>query len=353
MADSSLQAIQTKVRRLTRSLSEAQLSTALLNEYINTFVLYDFPEQLRLFNLKTTFEFFTQPFTDVYQTSDDPTSVFYQFKQKYITVNPPVYIAGFNCSFSDSRNLFFAGYPMINTIASTGLTGNGVSVTFPGVINTQQVGVAPSVHQNLCLIKNQVLFSSIDINGNGLSKIDYPINNIIGNLYVPGTAPSSTTVQDPQNYINYITGVFVVTFPVAPAATQSIYSETVLTQPSMPKSVLFFDGKFTLRPVPDKPYRVNIEAFIRPTELLSSGQSPELQEWWQYIAYGAAKKIFEDRMDMESVQMIMPEFKEQEALILRRTIVQQTNDSVKTIYSQGTSPFGAYGQGPWYFGGNY
>ena len=74
--------------------------------------------------------------------------------------------------------------------------------------------------------------------------------------------------------------------------------------------------------------------YRRPTELLLVGQSPELEQWWQYIAYGASKKVFEDRMDMQSVQMIMPEFNKQERLVLRRTIVQQTNERVATIYTE-------------------
>lgn len=68
MANSTLAAIQTKVRRLTRTPSTAQLSVADLNEYINTFILYDFPEHLRLFDLRTTFTFTTQPFQDTYPT---------------------------------------------------------------------------------------------------------------------------------------------------------------------------------------------------------------------------------------------------------------------------------------------
>ena len=105
-------------------------------------------------------------------------------------------------------------------------------------------------------------------------------------------------------------------------------------QPTLPQTLFFYDGKFFLRPVPDQPYRVQMEVYKRPTELLQSGQNPELNEWWQYIAYGAAKKIFEDRMDLESVQMILPEYKKQEALILRRTIVQQTSQRTSTIYEQ-------------------
>ncbi len=93
-----------------------------------------------------------------------------------------------------------------------------------------------------------------------------------------------------------------------------------------------------------------MEVYKRPTELLESNQNPELNEWWQYIAYGTAKKIFEDRMDLESVQMILPEYKKQEALILRRTIVQQTSQRTSTIYEQESNTSSAYGSG-WFGGG--
>ena len=38
-------------------------------------------------------------------------------------------------------------------------------------------------------------------------------------------------------------------------------------------------------------------------------------------------------MDLDSVQLIMPEYKKQEALVLRKTIVQNTNERVATIFS--------------------
>src|SRR5277367_1825186 len=105
MADSSLQAIQTKVRRLTRSPSVNQLSDGDLNQYINTFVLYDFPEHLRLFNLRTTFTFYTQPFVDAYPTNLSPISnaeVIYplqNFDNLYLTIHPPIYIAGYQALY--------------------------------------------------------------------------------------------------------------------------------------------------------------------------------------------------------------------------------------------------------------
>ena len=88
------------------------------------------------------------------------------------------------------------------------------------------------------------------------------------------------------------------------------------------------------------------------TQLLSTGPTtPQLEEWWQYIAYGAAIKVFQDRMDIESVALIQPEFQKQQALCLRRTIVQQTSQQVSTIYQEsGGNGAGTYGSG-WGYGG--
>ena len=356
---STLAQIRNKVRRLTRSLTEAQLTTQQIDDYVNTFILYDFPEHLRLFNLLTTFTFFTEPFIDVYESSDDPTSVFYNFKNKYIDVNKPIYIAGRQSLYLQDREQFFAIYPMINAIASIGTAGDGTTPTFSGVILNQQAIPFPFVNNGqfgTILVRDNVLFSSVDSNGNSLALIDWPISPTVGNLYIPGFAPTSTTIQDPINYINYVTGQFVITFNAgAPASGAPINSQTIQVQPNLPQAVLYYDGQFVVRPVPDQAYRINMEIAVRPTELLSAGDTPNLSEWWQYIAYGAAKKVFEDRMDMESVQQILPEYKKQELLCLRRTIVQQSNQRVQTIYQGQTGNGGAgygYGSG-WGNGAGY
>jgi len=340
MANSTLVAIQNKVRRLTRSLSPAQLTDAQLNEYINTFIQYDFPEHLRLFNLRSTFSFYVEPFEDLYDpTVYGPASPLYEFNQKYITVHPPIYVAGYQASFLESREKLYALYPKLAAIMQIG-SGNSV--------NTQFTGTLPNLNPGNCIVRRNVLFDSIDLNGDGASMIDFPITATQGNLYIPGGAPTSTTVLDPNNYINYVTGQFVVTFLFAPAQGDVVNCQYVAVQPSRPTTVCFFDGSFIVRPVPDQPYEVNMEVYVRPLELLAAGQSPELEEWWQYISYGCAKKIFEDRMDLESVQMIMPEFKKQENLINRRTIVQQTSQRVATIYTEDNNqatPFGPNSNG--------
>ena len=339
-----LNAIRTKVRRLTRSLSESQLSTAQIDDYINTFVLYDFPEHLRLANLKETFSFYTEPYIDVYDTVNAPaTSPLFNFKNRYLTVHPPFYIAGYGAWFCESRTQFYGVYPLTNSIQSIKSKGNGVTTSFSGTININSGSTVIGV----VLLRNNVLFSSIDANGNGLSLIDDPQTPTTGNLVIP----DDTSVS--YGTINYTTGAFNLNFPTAPANGAAINSQTIPMQPSRPQSVLFYDGKFTVRPLPDQPYKITMDVFVRPTELLSSTDEPKLQEWWRYIAYGASLQCFQDRMDMESIQNIMPEFKKQEMLIQRRTIVQQTSQRSATIYTDDLGISGQYGPGWFSGGGNF
>jgi hypothetical protein len=358
----TLTAIQTKVRRLTRSPSQAQLSDTDLQNYINTFVVYDFPEHLRLFNLRTTFTFVCNPFQDRYPTDEISfagvtTNPLYDFKNRYISIADPIYIAGYQSFFTQSREQMFAIYPNTNSIQSIGTTGDGVTQQFTGTVTAVVQSNNSPQSQQAVLLQGQVLFSSVDASYSGLSLVDVPVISAItgnptgfGNLYVPGNEPTTppTSVLLANN-INYVTGQYTITFPTPPAAGVPINSQTVPAVPALPQALLYYDDVFTLRPVPDQPYRINIEAYVRPTYLMETTSSPLLNEWWQYIAYGAAKKIFEDRMDTESVAQIMPEFKKQEALCLRRTIVQYTNDRVATIYTEQTS-FGP-GSGAWGWGG--
>lgn len=342
---STLQTIRTKVRRLTRTPSENQLSNTDIDTYVNTFILYDFPEHLRQFSLRTVLTFWTEPYIDVYSTVNIPeTSPLFNFNNKYISVHDPVFIAGYQVFFSQSRSQFYGIYPYVNSIASIGTVGNGVTTAFTGNVNPNLVApISSGTVQQTVLLRNNVLFSSVDINGNGLALIDDPVNATTGNLIIP----NDTTVS--YGTINYVTGNFTLTFPAAPGVGQPINSQTVPQVTSLPQALLFYDDQFTVRPIPNQPYRIDIEAYIRPTELLGANDTPEIAQWSQYISYGAAKKVFEDRMDTDSVAQIMPEFKKQELLVLRKTIVQNTNERTSTIYTEqtnmGTGGYGGFGSG--------
>lgn len=340
MADSTLAAIRTKVRRLTRSPSTQQLSNATLDDYIFTFMQYDMPAHLRLFSTRTTFTFVTQPYVDEYQTNTTSTTdQFYDFRQKYITVHDPIYVAGYPAMFSQSREQFFGIYPIVQSIGSIG-TGDASTTAFSGTLSSIPV------------MQNRVMFATIGTNNEQLALVDVPVVDANGNptddgnFYAPGsepaTAPTSVTAA---NTINYVTGVYAIDFAAqgTPASAAAVNSHTVPYVAARPQALLYYDDKIVVRPVPDQPYEISMEVYARIPELTdSSGASdttlsPELEQWWQYIAYGASKKIFEDRMDMDSVQMIMPEFKTQERLALRRTLVQQSNERTATIYSEQTS----------------
>lgn len=329
MADSTLQAIRTKVRRLTRSVSDNMLPTATIDEYINTFVLYDFPEHLRLSTLHKTLTFYTSPNVATYTTNTTlPNDPLFNFNNRYITNNEPVFIAGYKTYFTQSRDEFFGQWPQIVSQQQIA-TGDGGTTNF--------VATATNTILNPPFLQNNVTISSIDASNNPLIVRDEVVNSTTGNLIIPSTGVNVGT-------INYITGAYNFTFAAAPASGEPVYAQTVPYVASRPTTVLYYDTTFTFRPVPDISYAVNIEVYERPTELLASNQSPQLQQWWQYIAYGASKKVFEDRTDIESVQQLMPEFKEQERLVLRQTLVQQGDQRAATIYQQqaalGAGPFG-------------
>jgi hypothetical protein len=353
----TLTQIQQKVRRLTRSPSEAQLTTADLNNYINTALVYEFPEELRTFKLHETFTFYT----NAYQT-DYPTDIFdfggasnaaanplYNFENKYLTMNPPVYVGGFQVFFTQSREEFFNIYPKISSVASIGTLGDGTTTSYSGVINTAQTSVPQSLVQQVNLLPGSIVFNAIDVNFNTTTMVDSQLLDattgnptIWGSLYPVGQTPVQPIIGNPpydndviaNNFINYLTGSYTVTFPVAPGIGQTIDSESVALSTARPQSVLFYDGKFTVRPSPDQAYQVNIEVYQRPDALLANGQAPQLEEWWQYIAYLSARLIFQDRMDADSIQLILPELNRQQRLCLRRTLVQNSNTRVATIYTQ-------------------
>jgi len=172
--------------------------------------------------------------------------------------------------------------------------------------------------QNVPVIPGQVLFDSISVTNTGLSLYDAN-----GDGLLTGNGDGT---------INYITGAFNLLFFNAPGSGQAINSQTIPYQPARPTSVLYFDNQFVFRPIPDQPYAVNIEVNALPSQLINAGDVPNINQWWQYIAYGTAKKILEFRSNWEAVAQIQPKFEEHERLVLRTTIMQQSTQRAATIY---------------------
>lgn len=331
MVLSTLQEIRTKVRRLTARPSTQQITNSQIDEYVNTFFLYDMPETLRLFSLHTVFKFMTTSNIDQYDLTKleiTVNGINYFASDYYYNISPPVFMAGYQSFWSQDREQFFRTYPELAEIKFD-LQGNND----PGPY-TFKLSNSP-------ILQFQVTVGTIDNTGTPINVIDVPENRTTGLWQIINEETGLPPVI--KGSINYLTGEGTITFLNSIPFQEEITITAVPYQPNRPQAMLFYDNIITIRPVPDKAYLVKIDAYRLPTELLKAPDNPELKQWWQYLAYGASKKIFEDSGDIPGVQQIMQEFKQQEKMVLRRTIVQQTNERTATIYTEMTSfPYGNF-----------
>jgi hypothetical protein len=324
---STLANIRTKVRRLTGRPSPQQITDSQIDDYVNTFYLYDMPENLRLFTQETVFEFMTTKNVDQYNLNDITVWTGQQNKPAsdvYITIKPPAFIAGYQSFWSQDREQFFRTYPALAEL-STSIQGDGTT------------GPYTYTFANTPIFQNRVTVGAIDTTGATVNAIDSPTDRQNGTWQIINSSSTLT------GSIDYLAGSVSVTFDNVITSDNYVNFSAVPYQPNRPQALLFYHNTITLRPVPDKEYLVQVNAYQRPTILVDSGDEPTLNQWWQYLAYGAAKKIFEDSQNLEGLQAIMPGYKEQEMLVLRRTIIERTNQRTATIYTEMVAfPYGNF-----------
>lgn len=285
-----------------------QLSEAIIDDYINTFYLHDLPEHLKIFDLKQTYTFYTSPEVDIYSLNTNPSFTSAAIPA-YFSVEPPVYIAGYLGFYSQSKEEFFRLFPAIQGEDDY----VGANIDGPYTFNIT----------NTPVLRNRVTISALDVTGSTVLALD---NGIGGFVSQTGAALVGA--------INYHTGAVTgLIFSTIIPATSTIYVQSVPFVANRPNAMLYFNNQFTLRPVPDKTYRVDINAYIYPTVLLGATDSPGAQYIWQLLAIGAAKKILEDRGDLDAVQQYMPLFDEQMRLCMRKTLAQNRVQRTSTIYT--------------------
>jgi Ubiquitin-activating enzyme E1 FCCH domain len=216
--------------------------------------------------------------------------------------------------------------PMVSTpLSSTLPFPAGDPVEFPQA-NISRV-------QNILITANSSLGSTQNVTDDGA-----------GNLIGGGTG-----------VINYETGQLFVTFtnPVPDGHhIRVMYSPTVM---SVPLSIMFFQNQFTLRPVPDQGYTIELIAYRQPSQALLGTLDPdipittgvpELKEWWELIATGAAKKFFEEQQDVNSIQVMDKILFERYAVAEARTYAQIGScQRIGTIYAAQMSNGNGCGDG--------
>lgn len=339
----NLQDIITKVRRITARPSANQISDSEIIRYINTFYLFDMPEHLKLISLRYTYQFIAQANRPVY---DLPTDV-------YLTEMPPVFIGGYQSYMTQSRENFFRINPQLNFLQQSVYTGNGSAGPYTGqlLINTPIIpGFKPNPPGAYFVsipgfdlpprfLNWNVLVSAAGTPDpvSGISPTISLIDDGLGNLFDPADASSQAIFS--RGSINYVTGAITINnFSLAVPIGNPINVQYIPYVASRPQSCVFFQDQIILYPVPDQGYTVSFECYKYPIGFdgTSLTISPQLKEWWQLLAYGAADKIFSDNSQFDNMQKYRPLLKEQMDLVLRRTIVQQTSERTSSIYTEQT-----------------
>lgn len=328
--DSTLTAIRKKIRRLTASSSEQSLTTATIDQAINTFYQNDFPYGIKLDQMRDVYTFFTSPNVDRY-----PLNV--NFNQG---IRAPVYFEGIKGFFFKDRGQYFNMWPRWPT-QSQPFTGDGTQnqVTFT-------VQAVPFLSQSFVLggvdASNNPIRIADDGNGNlylqtpNAQTSDPVITSSYPGMKNLNTGNPGDNIQTLCGSVNYVSGAVVINFSdinVTPLDGNVFNLWVSQYTVGRPYSLLFWNNEFTIRPVPDKVYKVEIETYLTPVQFLEENSYPILNQWWQYIAYGAAMEIMRERQDLEGVQNMMEGFKRQEALVLERQGIEEIGQRNTTIFS--------------------
>jgi hypothetical protein len=280
----TLSNIRQKVRNLTGTPSEDQLSDDEVDAYINNYLVFTMPHELKVQIQNNFLDFKTVPGQQIYS-----------FPGAFLTDSPGAYADGFPMVFYEDPDIFYQDWPQQYNVDVVD-TGDGSTTTFTGT--TQGFPIIPGTY--FITDGDQVLQDDGD-----------------GALEAVSPATGSGT-------INYTTGAFSATFGSAPASTDQIYDKYQACQQNRPEGVLFFENQFTLMPVPDQVYQIRMQGFVLPDLLVEDSDTPAQQEWGPVIAYGASIEIFNDRGDVDNAERLVPSLKRYENVALSRTIQQYT-----------------------------
>lgn len=381
--------ILTYIRRIIKTQTNAEISDALLIDYVNRFWLMDVDARIQLFDLKTTYRFMTRPAVDKYnmplyssqtETTDPQQDI--EMFPVYQGFLDPCFINGVQVPLYTQANNFYNMWPNIVQYNSNIGTGDGVTTSFSftlpilntnnsiltnpvqgilrghvditGIVGTGNnidpiVGTTIDLNVPVTSVESQVWINTIDSNGDNLIVVDsgqFLNTNIdCGLLMSPGKAPYGNSALSggysaSSNVVNYLTGEIFVNFPVPPADGAQINVQCFYFETGLPRGILFFNNVLTLRSPPAMQYMVELEAYLSPAAFFNTGQAIPFAYMSEYIARGAARKILSDTGDIEQFQFYEPLFKEQEMLVWKRSQRQFTATRTPTIFTQTNNQFG-------------
>lgn len=230
--------------------------------------------------------------------------------------------------------------------------GGGVTNAF-GIGGNTTTGQLIFVNQNT--VGNNVYLDSASVPGQVLQQPAIPNLSPIGgqqNANYPNsnfqTYPPNPLTPQYCGTVDYVSTQIDINFPVPPMPGTMLNIWAATYNPGRPYNLLFWNNEFTIRPVPDNVYLCEVEVYQTPAQFMNENDSPILNQWSQYIAYGAAMEILRDRQDMEGVENLREGFMRQEALVLERQAVEEIGQPNITFFNStqyGNSSGGGWGQG--------
>jgi len=357
-------------RELTGSSNSFQITDTQIVKNMNSFYSYDLPAKFRSLKLKDVYTFTTNVGQDVYPFNSE----------LYTTVEMPCYCAKRELKlYNDPWNFYgvnFNWQQYGNFATGDGSVGPYVGQTIgspisPSVNNDPGPQSNPSLYFPMGRVQNVLITANV-IGTNGVGQTQTVTDDGQGNLIQIFQTSNNTNQEYGWTYyrtyasstpntagnatINYQTGVITgLTFAQAIPQGTPIQIQYNARQPSIPLAIMFYQNQFTVAPMPDKGYTIELTAYRQPIKaLLALGLNgnPELSEWWEILAIGAAKKIFERRFDSDGIILIDKMLKERYDIIETRTYAQIGSRQIYTIYSDQVSynysqnGFGAYFGGP-------
>lgn len=351
----------TKTRKLTGSSNSFQTTDSYIVQQMHSFYAYDLPAKFRSLKLKDLYTFTTNVGQDVYPFNSE----------LYITINQPCYCSKRELKlFTDPWNFYGVNYnwqQFTNFASGDGSTGpySGFTIASPligsfnndpGTQSNPNLFFPQSRVQNILITANVIgpngvgMTQNVTDDGQGNLIQIFQTSNITnqeyGWTYYRQYASSTPTVPGGAT-INYQTGEITgLVFDQAIPQGTTIQIQYNPKQFSIPLSIMFYQNQFTLAPVPDQGYTVELTCYRQPIQALIAADmtgNPELSEWWEILAVGAAKKIFEERLDSDGVIFIDKMLKERYDVIETRTYAQIGQQRINTIYTDQLTE--NYGQG--------
>lgn len=281
--------IRQGIREVTSTPSTYQLTDTALDDLINKFLLYVFPDDMKIDKLKVPYIFYTLQ-----------NQVEYPFDlETYISLEPPFYINGMQMLYYQDQGLWIRDFQYQYNQSVMGL-GDGIQTTFPNVVNPPPI-VPKSV------IVTDGVENLVDSLGNGV---------LIGSLGGTGT-------------VDYTTGFLSATFFSAPLSGVDIRLTYAPLNNGKPRAMFYEPGgAIQFSPIPDQAYRIEGQAYIMPTAFIAGGsgfQTPELQYWGYVTIYGVSLEIFRRRGQLDQKAAYQPEYEKYLDLALSRTTQQSSN----------------------------